>query len=158
MAKEATTGNKLFINFTLANKEFCVDIIQIKEILEMQEITEIPNSPPCVRGVLYLRGTVIPVIDLKKRFKITDNSAIPVKPKLIVVDDNEKLIAMVVDSVSKVITLEPNCIQKAPSMALAIDCEFVAGVGKIEDKLIVILDLKKVLTIDDKNFIESSLT
>lgn len=155
MSKNASTESKLFINFTLGSKEFCVDIIQIKEIIEMQDITEIPNSPPCIRGVLNLRGIVIPVIDLKKRFQL-ESTEIPRKPKLIVVDDAGKLTGMIVDSVSKVINLEPNQIQRAPAMTLAIDSQFVAGVGKIEDKLIVILDLKKVLSIDEKNFIESS--
>ncbi|WMW22811.1 chemotaxis protein CheW [Methanolobus mangrovi] len=131
--------------FNLGLEEFGVNIMQVQEIIRMPEITRIPRSPDYIKGVINLRGKIIVVMDLDKRFgmsqkELTDES------RVVVVDIEGTVIGLVVDSVSEVIRLQGSNIEQTPEIiSQKINAEFLKGVGKLEDRLLILLDLQNII-------------
>jgi len=139
--------------FKLNDEEFCVDIMDVLEIIRMQTITKVPDVPSFVEGIINLRGTVIPIIDLKKRLnmKLTsydDNT------RIIIIKINEKSVGFIVDSVTEVLHVEPESIKEAPDIIAGIGKEYIESVISYDDRLIINLDLEKILTEKEKKEIE----
>ena len=130
--------------FTLGKEEFAVDILRIQEINRMVEITTVPKTPGFVEGVINLRGKVIPVIDLRKRFNL-GVSEYTKDTRIVVVDVDGKVVGIVVDAVSEVLRLPASTIDPPPPIVAGIDSEYIEGVGKLENRLLILLDLEKVL-------------
>ena len=152
MSKEISIHNEdisedllQLVIFQLGGEEFGVDIMQVQEILRMPEATRIPQSPEYVKGVINLRGKIIVVINLDTRFgmqtkEIDDDS------RIIVAEVGENIMGMIVDSVSEVMRLPTSSIESAPEIvASKIGAEYIKGVGKLEDRLLILLDLERVL-------------
>ncbi|NLC62864.1 MAG: chemotaxis protein CheW [Thermoanaerobacterales bacterium] len=143
-----TEDIRQFVEFKLGEETYGVDILQVKTIERMMPITRVPKAPQFVEGVINLRGDIVPVIDLKKRFDLpkreeTDNT------RIIIVNVEDITVGMIVDSATEVIQLPQNAIEMAPSIVAGIDADFLQGVGKIGDKLLIILDLLKILKPDE---------
>jgi len=145
------TGNKIIqlVSFKLGKEEFGVDILKVQEINRMLQITDMPNSPDFVEGIVNLRGRIIPVIDLKKRLKMKekeyDNST-----RIIVVELAGKTIGFIVDEVSEVLRIESNITEAPPDMVAGINSDYITAVAKLEDRLLILLDLNKVLTQEEE--------
>src|SRR3989339_1969761 len=145
MAQEKQKEYQLVI-FAIGNEEFGVDISQVREIVRLIPITYLPKAPEFVEGVVNLRGQVVAVIDLAKRL------IIPSKPRgentrIIIVEIENMTMGMVVDSVSEVLRLSSENIEEVPSVIQTeVQEHYISGVGKLQDRLLVLLDLKKVLT------------
>jgi len=137
------------VGFFLGTEEYAVDILRIKEIKLMQEITSVPKSPDFVEGVINLRGDIIPIIDLKKKLSL-GKAAIDEETKIIVVEIEGKLVGMIVDEVSEVIEIEDTKLAPPPSIIAGIEGEYLKGVGKMDDKLLILLDITKILTSEEK--------
>ncbi len=138
-----STDEKQYVAFELAHEEYAVDILSVREIIRRTDITRVPKAPPFVKGVINLRGTIIPVIDSHLRFKlhpeeITDNS------RIVVFNMDDITIGMTVDYVTEVLRLSEDQIEKQHSVN-SIDNLFIKGIGKVEDRLLIILNLEKVL-------------
>jgi len=135
------------------NKEFYgIDIIQVQEIIRMHEITMVPRTPEFVKGVVNLRGKVVPIISLRERFGIKEIE--PTKEtRIIIVRIEVGVIGFIVDAVAEVIRIPERLIEPPPATATSIETEYIKGVGKLEDNLIIILDLNKVLTKEKKEFL-----
>ncbi len=132
--------------FQLGNEEYGVDVSQVKEIIRMQKITKVPRSPEFVEGVINLRGQLITVIDLRKRFNITARD-ISDNTRIVVAEVKNNPVGMIVDSVSAVLRIPEKDIDPTPSaIATEIDADFLKGVGKVGERLIILLDLARVLT------------
>lgn len=143
-------GNLLqLVTFRLENEEFGVNILRVQEIMRMMNITRIPNAPHFVEGVINLRGKIIPIVDLRKRlgFKNKDWDA---KTRIIVVELDGLTIGFIVDSVSEVLRIPENTIEPPPSFVSGIESEYIEGVGKIGERLLLMLELRKVLTEKEK--------
>ncbi len=139
-----TENIRQFVEFKLGEEEYGVDILQVKTIERMMDITRVPKAPQFVEGVINLRGEIVPVIDLKKRFDLpisqeTDNT------RIIIVNVDDITVGMIVDSANEVIQLPQDAIEPAPSIVGGIDSDFLEGVGKMDGKLLIILDLSKIL-------------
>jgi purine-binding chemotaxis protein CheW len=133
------------VGFSVGNEEFCVDILKVQEIIRMMEITKIPNAPDFVEGVINLRGRVIPIIDFGKRCNLYGTGEVDENHRrIVVVGIGEKIIGLVVDKVSQVIKLEQEQISSTPGVAKGYNSEFISGVGKSGDKLLILLDLEKL--------------
>ena len=131
--------------FDLANEVYGVDISRVQEIIRMQAITRVPGAPPFVEGVINLRGKIIPVIDLHRRFGL--QAAQPGKSSRIVVVETEGfVIGMIVDAVSEVLRVSPTCIEPPSPIVTGIDSDYIRGIAKIEGRLVILLRLDKVLT------------
>lgn len=143
-----------YVVFNLNQEEFGIDIMNVKEIISYKEPTHIPNSPDFIEGVVNYRRKVIPVINLKKRFEMKKTD-IPADAKVIVISFNNREIGFVVDDVTRTIRLREEAIDSMPDTIETISRRFITGIGRIDDKrLIILLNLHNVLTDDEKAQIE----
>lgn len=129
--------------FKLADEEYAVDITRVQEVIRVQKITPVPQMPDFVLGVVNIRGNVVPVFDLRKKFHLG------LKPfddltKILVITINNVLISFIVDEILDNIKLEQNHIDPAPNVKMEIERECVRGVGLIDERMVVILDLNKI--------------
>ncbi len=136
--------------FELASEHYGVDIAAVEGIIKMQNITRMPQSPEFVEGVTNLRGSILPVIDLRKRFGLPYQA--PTKDTRIVTVDMEGIkIGMVVDAVSEVLRVSEDAIEPPPPMVTAVDTSFIRGIAKMNDRLVILLDLGRVLTLQERS-------
>jgi purine-binding chemotaxis protein CheW len=135
-------GKSQLVVFQLGEEEYAVDITQSKEIIKITKITNVPNTPDYVRGVINLRGQIVPVVDLRKRFNIQGRCE---KEKIITVEVRESLIGLVVDAVNEVFWFDMEELEPAPEVEGGIKQEFVRGVLKRGERLLVLIDLNKLL-------------
>jgi len=134
-----------FVVFKLGREEYGVNIMQVQEIGPYQEPVKVPNTPDFVEGVMNLRGNVIPVLSLKKRFNIKDQE-LTENTRTIVINFWDKQIAFIVDDASEVLTLDTADIQDTPEIIAGAERKYITGIGKREDRLLIILDLSFLLT------------
>ncbi len=141
--KLSTNGNQ-FLTFSLGDELYGVDILRVQEIKGYTAVTKIPNTPSHIKGVLNLRGTIVPIVELRTKFGMPtiDYTAFTV---IIVVVVQDKVMGLVVDAVSDVLDIERNDIQSAPDFGSKVDVTFLHGVGKSGDKLVSLLDIDRLL-------------
>ena len=145
------SGEIQLVSFFLGEEEFGADILMVQEIIRMQAITRVPNAPHFVEGVINLRGKVIPIVDLRKRLNVSGTVDDTRKIRVIVVDVEGKITGFIVDSVSQVLRIPQSTIEAAPSIVNAgIDSEYITGVSKLDDKLLILLDFNKILSKREK--------
>lgn len=128
--------------FQLGEEEYAVDITQSKQIIKISKITPVPNTAEFIRGVINLRGQIVPVVDLRKRFKI---DGVGEKERIITVEVRDSLIGLVVDNINEVFWYNAGEIEPAPEVDGGIKQEYLKGVVKREERLIVLIDLDKML-------------
>ncbi|MFP4660983.1 MAG: chemotaxis protein CheW [Halanaerobiales bacterium] len=136
------SGRKQIVVFQLGNEEYAVDITQSKQIIKVSKITPVPNTAEYIRGVINLRGQIVPVVDLRTRFNITGNSN---KERIITVDVRDSLIGLVVDNINEVLWYQEDELEPAPEVEGGIKQEYVKGVIKRGERLLVLIDLDKML-------------
>ncbi len=128
------------VTFTLEKEEYAVNILNVQEINRITEITKVPNAPDYVEGVINLRGKVIPVINLRKKFalynKDTDDSS-----RVIIMDIQGVTYGLVVDSVSEVLRIPSDIVEPPPPMASSMSSMFIKGIAKLENRLIILIDI-----------------
>ena len=146
-----------FLTFKLCGQEYGISALKVQEIKGWEKVTPIPNSPPYIRGVLNLRGLIVPVIDLRLRFKMEEIGYTAVTA-IVVVNISDRLAGLVVDSVSDVIEVsdEQRCV--APDFEGHKDREFISGLAQIEGKLLILLDVERLINPEllDKNGAEEA--
>ncbi len=132
------------VSFKIGEEEFGVDILKVQEINRMVEITSVPNTPLHVEGIINLRGKVIPVIDLRTRFGIPKRDH-DKNTRIIVVELGGRIIGFVVDAVSEVLRIPKSVTEPPPPVVAGIEADYITAVGKLEDRMLILLDLEKVL-------------
>lgn len=137
------------VSFNIGDEEFGVDILGVQEINRMTEVTRVPNAPSYVEGVINLRGKVIPVIDLRKRLMMNARGHNQ-DTRIIVVEIENKVIGFVVDKVNEVLRIPQSVTEAPPSMVSGIKSDYITAIGKLTDRLIILLDLDKILSDDEK--------
>lgn len=135
--------------FELANEVYGVDIGRVQEIIRMTTITRLPRAPEFVEGVINLRGKVIPVVDLKKRFGLRDGEEAR-SSRIVVVDVGQQTLGMVVDGVSEVLRVAKGAIEPPSPVVTTIESDYIRGIAKLEGRLIILLDLDKVLSWEER--------
>ncbi|MEA3253832.1 MAG: chemotaxis protein CheW [Chloroflexota bacterium] len=133
------------VSFRIGEEEFGIDILKVQEINRLVDITKVPRSPDFVEGVINLRGKVIPIIDLRKRFSM-EMREYDKDTRIVVVDINNQVMGMIVDSVSEVLRLPADTIEPAPEIAVSVDSEYIQGVAKLEDRILIFLDLSRIFS------------
>jgi len=145
LAKNIGANTVQLVGFRVEDEEFGVDILRVQEIIRMVDITRIPNAPDYVQGVINLRGSVIPVIDFRRRFNLAcDSNEDSRSRRIVVVDLGTLTVGIIVDEVSEVIKLSNEEISPTPEAVKGYNSECISGVGKLGDKLMIILDLEKL--------------
>ena len=137
------------ISFSMGNEDYGVDIQTVKEVIRFREITSLPKAPVFVKGVINLRGDIIPIIDLRERFGMEQKEYTDMT-RVIVVEVDGRSIGTVVDSVSHVIRIEEGEIEPPPPCVGKISEEYIRGVGKVDEKLVVLLNIDRILTAEEK--------
>ena len=138
------SGNLLqLVSFHVGNEEFGLDILRVQEIIRVQQLTRVPNTPDCVDGVINLRGRIIPVVALRKRFGMED---IPhdKQTRIVVVEIQGTVLGFIVDSVSEVLRIPANTVEPPPRLG-KVTREYVSGVGKLDDRLLILLDVDSLM-------------
>jgi purine-binding chemotaxis protein CheW len=137
------------VSFRIADEEFGVDIIKVQEIIRMVDITRVPNTPHYVIGVINLRGKVIPIIDMRRRLNLKETPYTK-DTRIVVVEEENKIVGFIVDSVSEVLRISSSVLEPPPPMVSGISSDFITSVAKLEGRLLILLDLEKVLAKDDE--------
>jgi len=135
--------------FELAGEQFGIDIATVEGIIKMQEITKVPQANEFVEGITNLRGAVLPVINLEKRFGIIPHGGTR-ETRIVIVNMDNLKVGMIVDAVSEVLTIDDSIIEPAPSIVTTINSGFITGIARIDSRLVILLDLKKVLSREEK--------
>jgi len=142
------------VSFNIGREEFGVDILKVQEINRMITITKVPNSPDFVEGVINLRGRVIPVVDLRIRLGM-EKIEYGKNTRIIVVEIEGKTIGFIVDSVSEVLRIPKSITEPPPTIVAGIQAEYITAIGKLEDRLLILLDLEKILAFDEKKQLQT---
>lgn len=137
------------VSFMIGDEEFGVDILLVQEIIRMLQVTKVPNAPDFVDGVINLRGRIIPVIDLRCKLGIPRKEH-DKNTRIIVVEVSGKTIGFIVDAVTEVLRIPSSITEAPPEIVTGINSEFINAVGKLEDRLLILIDIEKVLTTSEK--------
>ncbi len=148
-----------YLAFKLAEEVFAFDISKVREVLEFDTVTKVPQTPEMMRGVINLRGSVVPVIDMRVKFgmgateKTVNTVIIIIEVDL---DDESTLIGALVDSVKEVMDMDTDHIEPPPSIGTQLNTEFIRGMGKQDDQFIIILDIKKIFSSDELALVQQA--
>ena len=140
---------KQFVIFELGGETFGINIADVESIIKMQTIAKVPHAPDFVEGVTNLRGVILPVIDLKKRFGL-DATEITRETRIVVAAINNMKVGMIVEAVSEVLTIDDTAIEPTPPMVSSVDTAFIIGIAKLHASLVILLDLSMVLSVEEQ--------
>lgn len=147
-------SEKQYVVFKLGKEKYGIDIMNVKEIGPYQESVRVPNTPDFIEGIINFRGKVIPIINLKKRFKLEDKG-ITNDTRIIIINLEQKQVGFVVDEASQTVRLDDKDIDPTPEIISSVDRRYITGVGKLgENRLLILIDLEKVLSDEEKEKIE----
>jgi len=133
-----------YLTFTLAHEEYGVDILKVQEIRGYDAVTRLPDAPEWIKGVINLRGTIVPVVDLRLKFKLGE-ARYDAFTVMIILNFANRVVGMVVDSVSDVTQLLPEHIRPAPELGMAVDTRFINGIGALDGRMLILLDIERML-------------
>lgn len=142
------------VTFDLMGEEFGVPILDVREIILMSEVTPVPNAPAFVEGVINLRGQIIPIVDLRKRFKLKQKTEAD-KSRIVVVEVANSVLGLIVDGDSEVLRIPADFVKPAPALiAGGIGAEYIKGIAYYQERMIILIDLHKVFSHEEMNVIE----
>ena len=152
MSVLSINGTRQYLTFQLGEEIFAIDVVNVREILEFSTVTKVPKTPEYMRGVINLRGSVVPVLDMRLKFGMsvtakTINTCIVVVE--VAFEGEDVIIGALVDSVQEVFELESQQIEPAPRIGTHLRTEFIKGMGKKDDRFIIILDIDRVFSIEE---------
>src|SRR4051812_32627014 len=153
----ATAGKEAagreFLAFTLGSEEYGIDILKVQEIRGYEAVTRIANSPEFIKGVVNLRGTIVPIVDMRIRFNLGDPSYDQFTV-VIILNIGGRVVGMVVDSVSDVTTLSPDQIKPAPEIGSVLDTDYLIGLGTLDKRMLILVDIDRLMSSADMGLIE----
>ncbi|MBN1114978.1 MAG: purine-binding chemotaxis protein CheW [Oligoflexia bacterium] len=141
------------VTFVLGEEKFCIEILLVQEIVREVKVTRVPKAPAFVEGVINLRGKVIPVVDLRKRFEIPVGEKTK-DSRVIILNINDSLVGFIVDSVDRVIDIKKEHVEETPGIAFTVESKFIAGVAKVGEELILLMDIDRIFSSEEKAFLE----
>ncbi len=151
-AKAATAGE--FLTFTLGQEEYGVDILKVQEIRGYDAVTRLPDAPDYIKGVINLRGTIVPVIDMRVKFRL--EAKVDALTVMIVLNVADRVVGMVVDSVSDVVQLTSEQIRAMPEVGTGIDRRFLTGIGALDERMLILLDIEGLMTSTEMGLVVES--
>ena len=156
LSGEPLTALREFLAFKLGAEEYGIDILRVQEIRSYEEPTRIANAPDFIKGVVNLRGVIVPIVDLRLKFSL-DSAAYNSFTVVIVLDIGTRVVGMVVDAVSDVITLTPEQLRPVPEFSSAIDCDHLLAIGVIDKRMLILVDIEKLMTSPEMGLVEQTL-
>ena len=149
---DASAGNE-YLAFKLGQEEYGIDILKVQEIRGYESVTRIANAPEFIKGVINLRGIIVPIVDMRIKFNLGE-------PRydqftvVIILSIAGRVVGMVVDSVSDVTTLQPEQIRPAPEMGTALNTDYLVGLGTLEERMLILLDIERLMSSAEMGLIE----
>lgn len=137
------------VSFRLRHEEYAIEITKVKEIILLEGITRIPQVPEFIEGIINLRGNVIPIIDLRKRFGLSADERTE-HTRIIVTRMEGRIIGLIVDSVSQVMKIPKVDVQPSPDAIASVAGEYILGIGKVDERMIILLDIERILSESEK--------
>src|SRR5512139_3530178 len=159
MSAATTTGTTQYLTYKLGEEVFALDISKVREVLDFTTVTKVPRTPEYMRGVINLRGSVVPVVDLRLKFGM-EASGVTVNTCIIIVDamvnGATTVLGLLADSVQEVIELGRESIMPPPRIGTKLDTEFITGMGRQDDRFIIILDIDRVFSHDEIGVVQGA--
>lgn len=143
--EESSTKVGEYLTFRLDREEYGIDILKVQEIRGYEPPTRIANAPPFIKGVVNLRGTIVPIVDMRIKFNCA-NAKYDAFTVVIILNLRHRIVGIVVDSVSDVMGLVPDQLRAAPDMDSIIDADAIIGLGALEDRMLILLDIEKLMS------------
>jgi purine-binding chemotaxis protein CheW len=150
--KKDSTGNE-FLAFTLGKEEYGIDILKVQEIRGYEAVTRIANAPEFIKGVVNLRGIIVPIVDMRIKFNLGEPTYDQFTV-VIILNISGRVVGMVVDSVSDVITLSMDQVKPAPEMGTTFDSDYLIGLGTLDERMLILVDIDKLMSSADMGLIE----
>jgi purine-binding chemotaxis protein CheW len=147
------TGGRELLTFTLGKEEYGIDILKVQEIRGYDAVTTIANSPEFIKGVINLRGIIVPIIDMRIKFHL-GNVTYNELTVVIILNVANRVVGIVVDGVSDVITLTAEQLKPAPEFSSSLDTQYITGLGTVDDRMIIVMDIEKLMTSRDMDLVE----
>ena len=141
---DAANNSRQIVVFKLANEEYGIDILRVREIKQYSSITRVPKAPHYVKGVVNLRGDVIPIVDLRKKFNLPD-AEVTDSTRIIIVNVEDITIGLIVDSSSETLDISKDSIEDAPDSIGSVEQGYINGIGKVGTRLVILLDVSKII-------------
>ena len=159
MSVTAITETTQYLTFRLEEEVFALDISKVREVLDFTSITKVPRTPDFMRGVINLRGSVVPVVDMRLKFGMTRTER-TVNTCIIIVeislDGDTTVLGALADSVQEVLDLEPGQIEPAPRIGTRLRTEFIRGMGKRDEQFVIILDIDRIFSVDELSLVQEA--
>jgi len=147
-----TSGSE-YLAFTLGSEEYGIDILKVQEIRGYEAVTRIANAPEFIKGVINLRGIIIPVVDMRIKFRL-GTPTYDQFTVVIILNIGGRIMGMVVDSVSDVTTLAPDQIKPAPEMGTAFNSEYLMGLGTLDERMLILIDIDRLMSSSEMGLID----
>lgn len=146
--QEAAAAAREFLTFRLGAEEYGIDILKVQEIRGYEAPTTIANAPAFIKGVINLRGAIVPIVDLRLKFALGE-AAYDEFTVVIILNVADRVVGIVVDSVSDVITLGPQQVREAPEFSSTFDAGYITGLGTVDERMLILVDIEKLMTSED---------
>ncbi len=143
------------VSFRLAQEEYAIEIIRVQEIILIGEVTSLPQTPPYIKGVINLRSTVIPIVDLRLRFGLPQEGVTD-ETRIMVVNVAGKTIGLIVDAVSEVLRIAQEQISPPPPTVAGLEQNYLVGLAKLDERLLILLDIEQIILDDDQPELEQA--
>jgi purine-binding chemotaxis protein CheW len=155
-AVNASVADHEYLTFTLGDEEYGVDILKVQEIRGYDQVTRLPGAPDFVKGAINLRGLIVPVVDMRLKFELSqatyDDTTV-----MIVLSVAGRTIGVVVDGVSDVLRLDAAQVRPVPDLGSAIDRQFLMGLGVVDERMLILLDIERLMTSEEMGLVEQSI-
>jgi purine-binding chemotaxis protein CheW len=153
MANENVAKGGEFLTFTLGPEEYGIDILKVQEIRGYDAVTTIANTPNFIKGVINLRGIIVPIVDMRIKFNL-ENVTYDQLTVVIILNLESRVVGMVVDGVSDVIALTPEQIKDAPQFGATLDTRYLMGLGTVDDRMLILVDIEKLMSSQDMELMD----
>lgn len=155
-ASALSDGAAQFLTFTLSKEEYAVDILKVQEIRGYDSVTAIANSPAFIKGVINLRGVIVPIVDMRIKFNV-GTAHYDQFTVVIILNVLNRVVGIVVDGVSDVITLSPEQMKAAPEFGAALDTKYITGLGTVDERMIILVDIEKLMSSRDMELMNEAV-
>jgi purine-binding chemotaxis protein CheW len=151
---QVMAGHREFLTFTLGEEEYAIDILKVQEIRGYDAVTRIANTPDYIKGVINMRGVIVPVVDMRLKFHV-GQAVYDQFTVMIILNLGERVVGMVVDGVSDVVALAPEQIRPAPEFGAAMDTQYIQGLASIDKRMAIVVDIEKLMTSSEMGLVDS---
>ena len=153
---EEVAGAQEYLTFTLGHEEYAIDILKVQEIRGYEKPTTIANAPAFIKGVINLRGTIVPIVDLRIKFQVGQADYTPFTV-VIILNIGHRIVGIVVDGVSDVITMAGSQVRPAPEFSAAVDTRYIVGLATLDERMLIVVDIARLMLSGDMALIDEAL-